>query len=87
MFRRRETKEEWQARARLLPGEDIAAATRRIKAQNQKIYDEEEEAIERFTKKVDAAIEAGMVFISYIYFKNECNNCISYTGACVTGQL
>lgn len=59
MFRKRETREEWEARAQILPGETFATAFQRVKAENKAIEDKERLEIEKWTKEVEETIVIG----------------------------
>merc|ERR1711893_108500 len=56
MFRKREPREEWEARAQILPGETFATAFQRVKAENKAIEDKERLEIEKWTKEVEKTI-------------------------------
>ena len=59
MFRKRETREEWEARAQILPGETFATAFQRVKAENEAIEDKERLEIEKWTREVEETIVIG----------------------------
>ena len=59
MFRKRETREEWEARAQILPGETFATAFQRVKAENKAIEEKERLEIEKWTKEVEKTIVIG----------------------------
>lgn len=66
MFRKRETREEWEARAQILPGETFATAFQRVKAENKAIEDKERLEIEKWTKEVEKTIVIGNGLIDII---------------------